>query len=387
MLYLSRPHVARFELGTYEFLRDFIAEHKIPCDWKVVGGVHALFDKESYDAAEKLISLLRQEHPDLAEKVIFARRDASRSLRVPAAWGAVVQTHAAKLWPYKLVAWVLEQLLGEHPADEYNLQTNTPVEHLQRNDGHGGSGWIVHTPRGQVAARHVLLACNAYTSYLLTGMTGLITPVRGQVTALMPPAVGHKPLEHSYVWMRGGGDDDYLIERDEEGDERVLILGGERSGTSGAEEGIWDDGPVNHVVGENLRRALSTAVKLRGDEYEEAERLEAKYEWTGIMGFSKDNYPWVGRVPPSLGGGGGEPGEESHLWISAGYTGHGMPTAARCGIRVAQMMMGKNKSFEMPEEYEMSEERAERAAKMEPIVSRGFVDDAERLLHTLQGRT
>ena len=38
--------------------------------------------------------------------------------------------------------------------------------------------------------------------------------------------------------------------------------------------------------------------------------------WSGIMGFSDDELPWVGMVPESVGGGQGQ-------WICAGYTGNG----------------------------------------------------------------
>ncbi|GAB0135715.1 hypothetical protein EsDP_00004042 [Epichloe bromicola] len=372
LIYTSRPSVARFELGTYDFLNKFVAKNRIPCDWHTVGGVHAFFDEEAFDAAEKIVKRLEHEHPDLAEKTILVK-DAKglETLRVPHAHGAVYQPVAAKLWPYKLVAWTLENLLQEHPASEYNLQTNTPVEHLQ----HIGDGWIVHTSRGQMAAKDILLACNGYTSYLLPKMTGIITPVRGQVAGLAPPR-GDVPLEHTHVWKRGDNDD-YLIQRDDDG---ILILGGERFGAPGAELGIWDDSEVNDVIAENLRSELQRRVKLRGPGHEEEKQLDAKYEWTGIMGYAKDHHPWVGRVPAAFGGKLDEDDGEGHLWISAGYTGHGMPSAARCGMRVANMILGRDETLGMPEEYVASEERAKRVAGMEAGERRSLAEELRALL-------
>ncbi|KAG6008704.1 hypothetical protein E4U21_004059 [Claviceps maximensis] len=395
MLYKSKPSVARFELGTYIYLRDLIATHQISCDWRTVGGVHALFEDEAVEVVEKMIERLNREEPDLADKVTVVNKDhrGLQILRVPWARGAVYQPNAAKLWPYKLVAWVLESLLRGYPASRYNLQTNTPVEHLQQVVGHD-DGWIVHTSRGQIAARDVLLACNGYTSYLLPKMTGVVTPIRGQIAGLAPPG-DYVALEHTHVWMRDKSDDDYLIQRDEDG---ILILGGERFAVPDGEEGVWDDGEVNPAIGKKLRGGLKKSVKLREPGHkEEEEQLHAKYEWTGIMGYSKDRNPWVGRVPVAFGGkkdddddddddddgnGNGNGSRRGHLWISAGYSGHGMPSAARCGMRVANMMLGKTETFDMPEEYVASEERARRVMAMDMGngLRRNLVEDLRALL-------
>jgi hypothetical protein len=45
------------------------------------------------------------------------------------------------------------------------------------------------------------------------------------------------------------------------------------------------------------------------------------------MGYSRDEHPWVGPVPGKSG-----------LFISAGYTGHGMPNTWLCGKAVAKMI-------------------------------------------------
>lgn len=288
-------------------------------------------------------------------------KDELGQYRVPDAIGAVYQPNAAKCWPYKLVAWVFERLLRDHSATEFNLQTTTPVTHLQRT----GSSWIVHTTRGQVAAKDVLLASNAYTSYLLPKLTGVIVPVRGQVCALQPPR-GATLLPHSYVWL-SNNTDDYLIQRGCENRgassslEKFIIFGGERLAVSGGQEGIYRDDEVDPVVGQHLHRGLYSAVKLRPPKEDEESELKASYEWTGIMGYSRDGHPWVGSVPAGLSGVEGADG----LWISAGYTGHGMPVAARCGIAVAEMILGREGGVEVPGEFAASEKRAEAARLME----------------------
>ncbi|XP_044717172.1 FAD dependent oxidoreductase domain-containing protein [Hirsutella rhossiliensis] len=366
-VWTNKPDVARFELATFHQLASLIADNDIACDWQVVGGVHALSSPAELDVARRQLRRL-QKHGDLRDKAVLVERAAALAkLRIPEAVGAVYQPVAAKCWPYKLVAWVLETLLGEHGAGgRFNLQTSTPVLHLQRpsssSSSSSSSSWILHTPRGQVAARHVVLATNAYTSHLVPRMTGLIVPVRGQVCALEPPR-GAVLLPHNYTWV-AGGTDDYLIQRD--GDDKALILGGERSTVAGGQEGISRDDEVDPVVGLNLRRALGSALKLRPGSAEEAPELEATHEWTGIMGYSRDRHPWVG-AEEAAGG----------LWISAGYTGHGMPVAARCGVAVADMILGGRGGVAVPDEFVVSVQRAARARLME--LPRTMMDGLELL--------
>ncbi|KAK5992320.1 putative oxidoreductase OrdL-like protein [Cladobotryum mycophilum] len=334
-IYTTKPHLAQFELATYQFLEDLVAQHNISCDWRRVGGVHALPTQEAVDLAAQALESLRREHPDLADKAtLFTDKQDLEKLRVSNASGAVLQSHAAKLWPYKLVAWVLETLLKENCAEKFNLQTLTPVTQLQK-----------------IVAKDVMLATNAYSSYLLPNVSDLIVPVRGQVAALRQPN-GSVPLEHSHVWLPGPSDN-YLIERD--GIQGPIIVGGERQSVPDGGEGVWRDDSIDEVVAKLLRRSLHSALKLRPVGEAEEEELEASYEWTGIMGYSKDNHPWVGPVPQELGGG----GERGGLWISAGFTGHGMPVAARCAIGVAQMILGKGDGVEIPKEFLISGERAE----------------------------
>lgn len=350
--------------------------------------MHGIFSTALLEAAEKQINRL-QKHADLRDKAVLIRdKDELAAKRVPGALAAVYQPNAAKCWPYKLVAWLLEQLLSENGVESFNLQTNTSVTRLERDE----SSWIVHTPRGQLRARDVLLASNAYTSYLLPKMTGLILPIRGQVCALQPPPEATQ-LPHSYVWVKGA-DHQYLIQRGPEDTQvegskgpfsvdRSLVFGGERESAPGKEEGVSRDDVVNPIISRELRRHLSDAVELVPGDRSQAEReeLPSTYEWTGIMGFSSDNSPWVGRVPRTLVDSPDADVDAGGLWISAGYTGHGMPVAARCGIAVAESILDKQGGVQVPKEWVASDERVEKARATGPIMPR-TLDDAIKMLPT-----
>lgn len=343
-IYSTTTQIARFELDTYNFLKQLVAEHNISCDWGSVGAVISFPNKEQSNAAAQRIDALRKLDPALAAKVRhYNSTEDLQRLRLVNMAGAVEQPDAAKLWPYKLVAWVLERLLEAGP-DKFNLQTNTPVEALEQR----GEYWLLKTTRGTVRTRSVLLATNAYTSHLLPAMKDLIYPVRAQVAALTPPAEA-APLSHTHVWYAGDEDlssDVYLIQRPD----NTLIIGGLRHSAPGGEVRVDRDDGVNDIIRDQLHDACHDALKLRPLDSPDPVTLPSTLDWTGIMGFSKDEKPWVGAVPASLGGGQG-------LWIAAGFTGHGMPVAARSAMAMAQQIMGHSDAIKLPQDYLITEDR------------------------------
>ncbi|KAH6697093.1 FAD dependent oxidoreductase [Plectosphaerella plurivora] len=376
-VYAQAPAVSRFEVATFRYLRDLVAANAIPCDWVPLEGVHAYETKDLFAQATAHLVDRQRSDPELGAGARLAEKPEDlAALHVPSAAGAVAQTHAASVWPYKLVCWVIEDLLRRFSADgSFNLQTTTPVTHLQRLEysiPSSSARWIAHTPRGQIAARNIILATNAHTSHLLPDFSDLIVPVRGQVAALLPHP-GHASIAstNSYVFMGTPpsprpSQDDYLIQRPDGA--RELILGGGRSRGTARGVGISSDDVIDPVVAEYLRATLARDLDL-GPGGGPPAPFEAAYEWTGTMGFSRDFNPWVGAVPEGLGGGDG-------LWMSAAYTGHGMPQAALCGEAVVDMMFGGDgaiaadgfiEGFPLPDEFRITQARVHAARERESV--------------------
>ncbi|KAK4191199.1 FAD dependent oxidoreductase [Podospora australis] len=374
-VYLAVPEVAAFELETYEFLKTLAKEQNIDCDWVSFTGVHAFYSAPMFETAAASVHDLQQTRPSLGSQLEAIRgTDKARlaDLKVPTAHGVIIQKKAASLWPYKLVAHVIEQLL---PFENFNLQTNTPVTSLSPLSS---GGWALETPRGMIKAKQVLLATNGYTSHLLPKFADLIVPTRSQISAVLPPNSGSQPaeLKHSYLFaadpdVNDGTNaprDDYLVQRPLPGGE--IIYGGGRRFAKNLGVGVSSDEEVESQIAKYLRSNLSPPLDLTppGKVIEGEGELKASYEWTGIMGYSRDQHAWVGQVPESLGG-----GKEGGLYICAGYSGHGMPSAALSGRAVVRLMLGLDepqtviqggkieKREVLPERFRVSEERLRRA--------------------------
>jgi glycine/D-amino acid oxidase-like deaminating enzyme len=74
--------------------------------------------------------------------------------------------------------------------------------------------------------------------------------------------------------------------------------------------------------------------------------------WSGIMGYSPDGLPLVGRLSPALTGRKGD-GE----WIAAAFNGYGMANSLMSGEALALMLLGHDVSRWLPSAYGLGEKR------------------------------
>jgi glycine/D-amino acid oxidase-like deaminating enzyme len=320
---------------------------------------------------------LQHAAPEIGKQVkIIEDEDEIRKLRVTGAPGVTLSAVAASLWPYKLIAFILEKLIKEQGL---NLQTQTPVtqiETLKSGTAEIAKGFrhTLHTPRGPIHARHVILATNGYTSHLLPTFTSLIVPERGIMTALLPPK--DSPIlatSHGFVGANGGNPihDDYLCQRPFSGVPNAkghLMFGGGTVGKTMKMVGVDDDSVIDWGSVQYLKKALLGILLLGGDT-DGLEELEATHAWSGIWGTSIDQHPWVGAVP-----------DMANVWLAGGYSGHGMPNGTLCGKAVVDMMLaqerGKSldtvkdqmvKSGDLPKSYLITKERIERCMKLDSV--------------------
>jgi hypothetical protein len=157
------------------------------------------------------------------------------------------------------------------------------------------------------------------------------------------------------------------------------------------EIGNWDDSDWNPRVISYVSGALvgpyfdpvqwGAEGAASKDEPEQFAKGRVKMVWSGVMGYSADGMPWVGRVPESVAGrsaprtlkpsasasqesfflpdrnitvdaSSDSDSESEHVgatylakpgeWISAGYSGEGMAHAWMCGKALAYMILGKD---------------------------------------------
>ncbi|PSK42419.1 hypothetical protein B9Z65_4333 [Elsinoe australis] len=321
-----------------------------PCEFVTQPGVQAIYSDDSAARVKADLETLTTNDAELASHCSFVTaKDTLQRLGVPNAKAAIVTDVAARCWPYKFVAGVVEDLvLDEGLQGRFNLQTWTPVQEIKRN----AEEWNVGTERGGVKAKYVVLATNGYTSALVPDYKDLIVPCRGQMSALLPPEElrGEGRLKTSLGFMKEGNHD-YLVQRSNEKGGHLMFGGAEKYGPR---LGVTDDSIIDERQTDWLRKSLPMYLSL-----EDKKKLELVQTWSGIMGFSRDEVPLVGPVP----------GKEG-LFMCAGFTGHGMPNTWLCG-KTAALMVGQIRNgastkdavdtaaeeTKLPKAYQLSEAR------------------------------
>jgi glycine/D-amino acid oxidase-like deaminating enzyme len=363
LLWDRGSEVAAFELRNVATVRSYIEANNVPCEWRNVTGCRTFWTAPALAEAEREIAELQKTSPEVASQVrVIKDKSELQKHRVnPACVGATLTEGAASLWPYKLVTFILEKLIKE---GKINLQTTTPVTEITSSaDGKH----TLHTPRGTITSRTIILATNGYTSALLPHFADLIVPVRGEMSALFPPP-NSSILPNSYGMVGALGQpenaDDYLVQRPYTGVPNPsghLMFGGGRGAGDMETVGVSDDTVIDEGSAKYLRESLLKILELDGDTAQLSE-LKAAAQWTGIMGYSRDDHPWVGKVP-----------EKQGLWLCGGYTGHGMPNGTLCGKAVVDMVLGEMEGKEVVEEmvekgaiprsYLITKERMEKARR------------------------
>jgi gamma-glutamylputrescine oxidase len=165
----------------------------------------------------------------------------------------------------------------------------------------------VRTERARVRAGAVVVCVNAYSSHLVPLP---VRPVRGQMLATAP--IARRIFERPAYANRG-----YRYWR-QRADGRLLIGG-------------WRDTAAHEEVGEEERTTATVQGHLERFLREHAPDAAITHRWAGIMGFSHDALPYVGRLA-------------NGVFVNAGFTGHGMAFATATGELVADLVRGVPRS-------------------------------------------
>lgn len=319
------PRVAEeltnFEIQQVTEVKKLVDKEQIDCDFELTRGIDVFLDPRVARptvAAYRDMKARGYQFPDDLHYI----SDPKKAGQVSGIKGALVAfTHtAASVWPYKLVTHLLHRCLSWGA----NMQTHTPV--LAISAASDGSGrWIVKTPRGEVLAKKVVLAANAYLSALLPEFGEKIFPARGIACRIAVPEQGKMAphLNNSYTIRYGPQEYDYLISRTD----GSIIVGGAKQKVL-LNDAYWLNNTDDSQLIPGADKHFDGYMQRLFHGWENS-GAKVTHIWTGVMGYSSDLMPWVGELP-------GKPG----IYVTAGFTGHGMPRILGCAAAVASLVRG-----------------------------------------------
>src|SRR5579875_2931993 len=191
------------------------------------------------------------------------------------------------------------------------IYQESPVHAIAEDE----QGVTLTTPKGKLAAGRLVLATNAWLPEInaqlgLTWLARCITPTRGQVVAT-------EPLDELVFPCPCSADHGYQYWRQVAG---RLIVGGWRN-RSFATENVADETP-----GDEVQQYLDAFVH----ETLNLPNVKIAARWAGVMAFSADALPLVGKLPGTR-----------YCYIAGGYTGHGNAYTIHAAQMLGEMIQGK----------------------------------------------
>ncbi|EGD94632.1 FAD dependent oxidoreductase [Trichophyton tonsurans CBS 112818] len=314
----AAAEIVKYEISHLQILADVIEREKIDCDFTLTRSLDIYFDQDVMDKVRRGVEPLISDSYQQGKYAFM--KDAE--IRFPTA---------------------------EQPLSEDDLK-ETKVKGAKGPSRDAEGFWKITTGnnRGTIRAKKLILASNAYTSALAPEYAKAIIPCKGLCCHIVvPPAADGKkrppPLENTYVTRHGSGAGGYLIPRP---DGSMIVGGASHTFTPLLEQ--WHNNPDDGVLINIAKEYFDGYMQQTFIGWEDSGAY-SKEVWTGVMGYSADSLPHIGKVPSKHG-----------QLILAGFNGHGMPVCFLAGKAVAAMALDDSIAFEdtgLPQVYKTTVNR------------------------------
>ncbi|KAK6382125.1 hypothetical protein LTS17_004010 [Exophiala oligosperma] len=347
--------LTRFEMRQVFDLKRLIERENINCDFELTRAIDVYTDERVAGPVVEGYKRMKSEGYEFPDDLHFVPGDGGKAEQVSGVKGALCafSSTAASVWPFKMVMGLLKRVL----AKGVNLQTDTTVESIEKD---GDDRWILRTERGTVKAKKVVVTTNAYTPALLPEFQGKITPARGVACRIAVPESESGPdraggntlarvpstaphLNNTYSIRFGPQEYDYLVARTD----GSIVVGGAKQKVL-LDDSYWRDNTDDSAMIPGAEEYFEGYMQRTFHGWEDT-KARVTDIWTGVMGYSADLMPWVGAVPGRQG-----------VFVSAGFTGHGMPRILGCAEALAGLVSGKAKGMQetgVPKPYWVTEHR------------------------------
>ncbi len=284
-----------------QIIRERVAKYNIQCDLKE-GGVYAAMTRK------KVHQL--QEHKTLWERwghkglTLIEGKDAVRKIVNSDLYeGVLVDKTGGHFHPLNLA-------LGEAAALETNGGTifeNSGVTRIDR-----GTTAVVHTAQGNVRAKFVIVACNAYIGDLEPKLAAMSMPCGTQVIATEPLGKLAEELLPSDYCVE---DNNFLLDYFRLSGDRRMIYGG------GVIYGARDPAHVESII---VPKMIKTFPQLKG--------VKVDFGWTGNFLLTLSRLPEVGKL-------------SDNIYYSQGCSGHGVTFTHLVGRLLGESIRGDAERF------------------------------------------
>lgn len=289
-----------FEGG--RIIRDRVARYNIQCDLKN-GGIFAALTAKQMDHLQAQKRLWERYGNTQLE--LLDQQRIRASVNCEQYIGGLLDMSGGHIHPLNLA-------LGEAAAVESlggRIFEQSAALRIER-----GANPVVHTASGQVRAKFVIVAGNAYLGNLVPELAAKSMPCGTQVitTAPLSDELAHSLLPQDYCVE----DCNYLLDYYRLSADKRLIFGG------GVVYGARDPANIEAIIRPNMLKAFPQLKDVTID-----------YAWTGNFLLTLSRLPQVGRLG-------------DNIYYSQGCSGHGVTYTHLAGKVLAEALRGQAERFD-----------------------------------------
>ena len=291
--------IQREGFEAFAYLDDFIEGEEVDCAWRRVGRFHGAHLPSSYEALAREIE---NEPKDLrVEAHMVPRAEQREEIGSDHYHGGVVYPQHASLHPglYHL------GLLARVEAAGARVLSHCRVESMEREGGE----FVLHTARGTLRARDVVVATNGYSGPLSPWHRRRVIPIGSYVIATEP--IGANLMQVLSPKDRVVSDSRRVVFYYRASPDRKRILFGGRVALQ--ETDPTRSAPRLHAV---MRRV-----------FPELSETRISHSWVGFVAYTFDSLPHIG--------------VQDGVHYAMGYCGSGLSLSSYCGMRIGQKVLGR----------------------------------------------
>ncbi len=291
-------------LASITCVEQIVREEQIDCDFSRCGHLEVACKQAHFDGyADSAATIAREfNHPLHVVPKSKLRSEIGSDIY----FGGLVDELSAGLNPARYVTGLASAAQRAGAA----LFDHTRVENIQRESSNGTQKFRVHTSRGTLLVREVLLASGAYTGAATPSLRKKIIPIGSYIiaTEVLSDDLAHELSPKNRMIY----DSKHFLYYYRLTPDRRLLFGGRAAFFPETENTVRQSAEI-------LRRGMVSV-------YPQLRDKKVEFVWGGTLDFAFDVMPHTGQI--------------DGMHYAVGYAGHGVAMGTYLGTKLAERMCG-----------------------------------------------
>ncbi|MCK1722430.1 FAD-binding oxidoreductase [Bradyrhizobium sp. 141] len=277
-----------------------VKQENIDCSFARCGRFRGAMRPEHYDSMARDMEDLRRYSG--VDSFMVARQEQHKEIGTDLFYGGSLVPHDASLHPGRYHSGLLERVIEAGAT----VHGDAPVRGITTDN----SSHIVHFDRAQIRARNILVATNGYTKNVGAFFRKRIVPIRSAqlTTEIIPAQTFARLMPTRRVY--GNTNRVFFYFRPAPNENRL----------------IWG-GRANHFAKDTALAAYAHLARDVLRTFPALGDVKVAYAWSGLIGYTYDEFPHLGRSPEGI-------------YYAMGYCGTGVSRSTHFGQKIALQMLG-----------------------------------------------